>query len=51
MTEGHDLVAKTICIGPVTAQAAKKVGLHIDKVAEQYDLEGLTEALCAILSQ
>ena len=51
MTEGHDLVAKTICIGPVTAQAAKKVGLPIDKVAEQYDLEGLTEALCAILSQ
>lgn len=51
MTEEHDLVAKTICIGPVTAQAAKKVGLHIDKVAEQYDLEGLTEALCAILSQ
>ena len=51
MTEEHDLVAKTICIGPVTAQAAKKEGLHIDKVAEQYDLEGLTEALCAILSQ
>ena len=51
MTEGHDLAAKTICIGPVTAQAAKKAGLHIDKVAEQYDLEGLTEALCAILSQ
>lgn len=51
MTEGHDLVAKTIYIGPVTAQAAKKAGLHIDKVAEQYDLEGLTEALCAILSQ
>ena len=51
MTEGHDLVAKTICIGPVTAQAAKKAGLPIDKVAEQYDLEGLTEALCAILSQ
>lgn len=51
MTEGHDLVAKTICIGPVTAQTAKKAGLHIDKVAEQYDLEGLTEALCAILAQ
>lgn len=51
MTERHDLVAKTICIGPVTAQAAKKAGLHIDKVAEQYDLEGLTEALCAILAQ
>lgn len=51
MTEGHDLVAKTICIGPVAAQAAKKAGLHIDKVAEQYDLEGFTEALCAILSQ
>ena len=26
MTEGHDLAAKTICIGPVTAQAAKKSG-------------------------
>ena len=51
MTEGHDLVAKTICIGPVAAQADKKAGLNIDKVAEQYDLEGLTEALCAILSQ
>ena len=51
MTERYDLAAKTVCIGPVTAQAAQKAGLHIDKVAEQYDLEGLTGALCAILSQ
>lgn len=51
MTEGQRFAAKNVCIGPVTAQAAKKAGLHIDKVAEQYDLEGLTEALCAILSQ
>lgn len=51
MTKGQQTAAKTVCIGPVTAEAAGKSGLLIDKVAEQYDLEGLTAALCDILSE
>ncbi len=33
------------CIGPVTAEAARKAGLHVDVVAEDYTVEGLVEAL------
>ena len=51
MTKGKPLTAKTVCIGPVTAEAAEKAGISIDKIAGQYDLEGLTAALCAILSE
>ena len=51
MTEGQHFAAKNVCIGPVTAEAAEKSGLPIDKVAKQYDLEGLTAALCDILSE
>ena len=51
MTKGQPLTAKTVCIGPVTAEAAKKSGLSVDKMAKQYDLEGLTAALCDILSE
>ena len=51
MTKGQPLTAKTVCIGPVTAEAAKKSGLPVDKMAQQYDLEGLTAALCDILSE
>lgn len=51
MAKGQPLTAKTVCIGPVTSEAAEKKGLPVDKVAKQYDLEGLTAALCDILSE
>ena len=49
MTEGQRFAAKNVCIGPVTAEAAEKADISIDKIAGQYDLEGLTAALCDIL--
>jgi len=51
MTKGQHTDAKTVCIGPVTAKAAEKSGIFIDKVAKEYDLDGLTAALCDILSE
>ena len=33
------------CIGPVTAEAARKAGLHVDVVADDYTVDGLVEAL------
>ncbi|HTU71709.1 MAG TPA: uroporphyrinogen-III C-methyltransferase [Candidatus Baltobacteraceae bacterium] len=43
----HKLVA---CIGPVTAQAADELGLHVDVVADVYTTGGLLDALEAHLS-
>ena len=48
--EGHDpaslLSGLTVaCIGPVTAQTAREVGLTVDVEAEEYTIEGLVEAL------
>jgi len=37
---------KTVaCIGPVTAQAATAIGLHVDAVAREYTGDGLVDAL------
>jgi uroporphyrinogen-III synthase len=33
------------CIGPITAQTARDLGLRVDVVAERYTIEGLVEAL------
>jgi uroporphyrinogen III methyltransferase/synthase len=33
------------CIGPITAQAARSLGLRVDIVAEEYTVEGLVRAL------
>jgi len=33
------------CIGPVTAQTARELGLEPAVVAEEYTIEGLLEAL------
>lgn len=33
------------CIGPITAETAKKLGLIVDIVAEDYTVDGLVEAL------
>ena len=39
---------KTIaCIGPVTADAAREAGLHVDVTAEEHTVEGLVRALRA----
>jgi uroporphyrinogen III methyltransferase / synthase len=34
-----------ICIGPITAQAARDAGLHVDAVAREYTADGVIEAL------
>ncbi|HEV2260966.1 MAG TPA: uroporphyrinogen-III synthase, partial [Candidatus Rubrimentiphilum sp.] len=40
------VTGKTIgCIGPITAQAAKDAGLHVDIVADEYTANGLIAAL------
>jgi len=36
---------KIACIGPVTAEAAKDLGLKVDGVAERYTVEGLIDLL------
>ena len=35
------------CIGPITAETAKKAGLTVDICAEQYTINGLVEAIVA----
>jgi uroporphyrinogen III methyltransferase/synthase len=37
--------AKVACIGPVTAEAARALGLRVDIVAEEYTIPGLVRAL------
>ncbi|MFC2029173.1 uroporphyrinogen-III C-methyltransferase [Chloroflexota bacterium] len=39
---GHATVA---CIGPVTAETARKTGLHVDVMAATYTIDGLVEAI------
>lgn len=39
------------CIGPITATAAREIGLHVDVVAERYTTAGLLDALEASLVQ
>ena len=37
---------KTACIGPVTADTAKSLGIEPDIVAKEYTIDGLVEAIC-----
>lgn len=37
--------AHVVCIGPITAEAAREAGLRVEAVAEAYTTEGLVEAL------
>lgn len=37
--------SRVACIGPVTAEAAKRVGIHVDVVAKNHTVEGLVEAI------
>jgi uroporphyrinogen-III synthase len=39
------------CIGPVTAQAAREIGLDVDVVAQVYTTAGLVDALGAYFAQ
>jgi uroporphyrinogen-III synthase len=36
---------KVACIGPVTVEAAKELGVHVDIVAEVHSVDGLVEAI------
>lgn len=45
------VAGKTIaCIGPVTAQAARDAGLHVDVIADEYTAGGLVHALLKLSS-
>ncbi|MFC7440816.1 uroporphyrinogen-III C-methyltransferase [Laceyella putida] len=36
---------KVVCIGPITAQTARELGLHVDATADTYTIDGLVEAI------
>ncbi len=48
---GEDILAaipesvKIACIGPITAQTARKMGIRVDIVAEEYTIRGLVDAV------
>ncbi len=45
---GTDVVPSTVaCIGPVTADTARRLGLGVDIIAEQHTIDGLVEAIVA----
>ncbi len=44
-SKSQNLKSKVVCIGPITAQTARDLGLHVDATAQEYTLEGLTQAL------
>ncbi len=39
---------RVVCIGPVTAEAARRLGVRVDAVAEVYTSEGMVQALRAL---
>ena len=39
--------AVVACIGPITADSARKFGLSVDVMADEYTIPGLTGAICA----
>jgi uroporphyrinogen-III synthase len=43
--------ARIVCIGPVTAGAAKEAGLRVDTVADVHTAEGLVDGLVAVFSK
>ena len=40
---------KVVCIGPVTAGTAEKLGIKVAAVADRYTIEGLTDKLMEIV--
>jgi len=41
----ENLKSKIFCIGPITAQTARDLGLRVDVIAREYTMDGLTAAL------
>lgn len=39
--------ANVVCIGPVTAETAKRVGFNVDAIADEYSIPGLIAAVVA----
>ncbi len=51
LTKDHSLPKSVIaCIGPITAQTARQVGLSVDVIATEYTMDGLVAALAAHFS-
>ena len=42
---------KTVCIGPVTASAARELGLRVDAVADEHTVEGLVAAVERVVAR
>ncbi len=52
MLDGNDLDnILTFCIGPVTADTARTLGLRVDAVAAEHTIEGLVDAMVALYRQ
>jgi uroporphyrinogen III methyltransferase/synthase len=45
VVERSDVPPVVACIGPVTADTARSLGLHVDVVADTHTIEGLVDAL------
>ena len=45
LDKNSEFKGKIICIGPVTAKAAKALGYTVYKEARQYDIDGLVDCL------
>jgi uroporphyrinogen III methyltransferase/synthase len=43
--------ARVACIGPITAQTARELGLHVDIVAQVYTMSGLVQAIAEYLKR
>ena len=43
--------ARIMCIGPVTATAARQAGLRVDLVAQVHTTEGLVDSLVSVFSK
>ena len=43
--------ARIMCIGPVTASAAREIGLRVDAVAQVHTTEGLVDSLVGVFSK
>jgi uroporphyrinogen III methyltransferase/synthase len=50
--EAAQLLAETrvACIGPITADTARKRGLRVDAEAKEYTIPGLVEAVTGLLA-
>jgi uroporphyrinogen-III synthase len=42
---------RIICIGPVTASAAREAGLRVDAVAQVHTIEGLVDGVVGVFSK